>query len=208
MVLFYFLFYNNVSQETKNSNLFIWQKLYSYCGWLGQLEPCCITNTRWSFWKTLPSFPNSQPSFWFSLKASKAPPNVWKAWSSVWKARPSIWKARPCVLKQVLGWMFCLRDSMKIWSVKGTVYSLESSVWLIFLIYILSATIAATPKGTRPVISQFVALVTYLKYPNLDLITNIWKRKNGREKRKRFKLNGKFQNWKQISEESSRLLMY
>ena len=45
---------------------------------------------------------------------------------------------------------------------------------------------------------QFVALVTYVKYPNIDLIIYIWKK--GIEKRKRLKLNGKFENWKQISE--------
>ena len=89
---------------------------------------------------------------------------------------------------------------MKIWSVKSTVYSLQSSVINIFNVFnlinslILSATLAAIPLGTRPVTSQFVALVTYVKYPNLDLITNIWKSKKDREKRKRFKLNGKFYN--------------
>ena len=67
-------------------------------------------------------------------------------------------------------------------------------MWSIFLIYILSTTRAAIPLGTRPVISQFVALVAYDKYPNLDLITNIWKRKKGRERRKRFTLNGKFES--------------
>ena len=47
--------------------------------------------------------------------------------------------------------------------------------------------------GTRPVTSQVFALVTYVKDPNLDLIINIWKIKKGREKRKRFKLNGEFE---------------
>ena len=61
---------------------------------------------------------------------------------------------------------------MKIWSVKSTVYY-WSLVLLIFLEYILPATLAAFPSGTRPVMFQFVALVTYVKYPNLDLIINI-----------------------------------
>ena len=34
-----------------------------------------------------------------------------------------------------------------------------------------------------PVTSHLAALVTYVKYPNLDLITNILKSKKGREKR-------------------------
>ena len=42
------------------------------------LVPCCNTNTR-------PSFFNTRSSFWFSLKASKARPSVWKAWPSVLK---------------------------------------------------------------------------------------------------------------------------
>ena len=37
-------------------------------------------------------------------------------------------------------------------------------------------------------------------YIPICCIINIWKRKKGGVKRKRFKLNGKFQNWKQISE--------
>ena len=73
-------------------------------------------------------------------------------------------------------------------------------MWLIFLIYILWTTLEAIRKDARPFVYQFVALITYVKYSNLDKITNIWKRKKDREKRKRFNLNGKFQNWKQVSE--------
>ena len=53
-------------------------------------------------------------------------------------------------------------------------------------------------------INLFIFLIktldTYVKYLNLDLRINIWKDKQGKEKRKRFKLNGRFQNWKQICE--------
>ena len=64
-----------------------------YRGWLGQHGSLCNANTR--------------PSFWFSFKAPKA--------------RPSVWKARPCVVQQALGGVFRYREFMKIWSVKSTV---------------------------------------------------------------------------------------
>ena len=82
---------------------------------------------------------------------------------------------------------------MKIWSVKSTVYY-WSLVLLIFLVYILPATLAAFPSGTRPVMFQFVALVTYVKYPNLDLIINIWKRKKRQRKKKEWIENFKIEN--------------
>ena len=66
-------------------------------------------------------------------------------------------------------------------------------MWLIFLnLHSINKTCNYS-YFTRLVTSQFVALVTYVKYPNLDLIINIWKRK-------RLKMNVKFQGWKQISE--------
>ena len=37
----------------------------------------------------------------------------------------------------------------------------------------------AIPQGIRPVTSQLVTLATYVKYENLDLIIDIWKRKGG-----------------------------
>ena len=81
---------------------------------------------------------------------------------------------------------------MKTWCVKSTAYSLQSRVIniLISLIYILSTTLAAIPLGTRPVTSPFLALVTYVKRQNLYLITNIWKRRQRKEKE--IILNGKF----------------
>ena len=73
---------------------------------------------------------------------------------------------------------------MKIWSLKSTLYSLQSRVINLVNLHFINNTCSYS-----------------LKYPNLDSITNIWKRKKGREKTKRFKLNGKFQNWKKISED-------
>ena len=73
-------------------------------------------------------------------------------------------------------------------------------MWLIFLIKVLPITLEASPKGTSIATSQFATLVMLVMLVNLDLIINIWKRKNGREIRKRIKLNGRFENWKQISE--------
>ena len=101
---------------------------------------CCNTNTRpsfsntWSsFLNTRLSFPNSWPSFWFSFKASKDRPRVWKT-------QPSVWKPRPRVLKQVLDQVFYYRELMKIWSVKSTVYLLESSVINFFPVHLISNT--------------------------------------------------------------------
>ena len=110
------------------------------------------------------------------------------------------WDSMGRVVTQTLGRAFqtSTQPSVLLKRVYGNIHC--SLLWLIFLIYILSTTLATIPWGTRPVTSQFVAWVIYVKYPNTDLITNIWKRKKGREKRKRFKLNRKFHNWKHISE--------
>ena len=137
-----------------------------YRGWLGQHGLCCNTNTR-------QSFSNTRPSFWFSLKPSKAR-------LSVWKAR----QARPSVLKQALVWLFCYRDFMEIWSVKSTVCSLQSSGINLFNLHFINKP-CHYYQGTRPVTSKFVALVIYVKSLNLELITNIWKRKKKAEKRGR-----------------------
>ena len=86
---------------------------------------------------------------------------------------------------------------MKIWSVKSR-YIHWSLVWLIFLIYILLTALAAVPSGTRPVTSQFVALINCLCKIPKSWFNNQYLKKMQRkekEKRKRFKLNGKLQNW-------------
>ena len=56
----------------------------------------------------------------------------------------------------------------------------------------LLTTLLAIPHGTRTVTSQFVILVTYVKYPNLDLIMNNWKRKKYPEKEKDLNWMGHF----------------
>ena len=137
MILWFIVNSKNWINLKTHSDLFLFYSKWVFfivrgkrCGgfyrcWLGQHGPCCNTNMRPSFLKTRPSFSNTRPSFWFSLKASKARP-------SVWKARLSVWKVRPCVLQQTFGRVFRYRNFMKIWSVKSTVCSLESSVINLF----------------------------------------------------------------------------
>ena len=118
----------------------------NYREWLGQHEPCYDKNT----WPSLLDF----------LKASKAQLSVWKAWASILNTRESDWKARPHVLKQMLVRVFCQEEFLKIWSVKSTVYSLESNLIILFLIYILPMTVEAIPWDTVLRAYQLATLVT------------------------------------------------
>ena len=65
-----------------------------------------------SFLNTWLSFSNSRTNFWFSFKTSKA------QWASVSKNRTR-------VFKYVLSQAFCLREFVKVWSVRSTTYSLK-----------------------------------------------------------------------------------
>ena len=110
-----------------------------YCDWLGRHGPSCNANTQSSFLNTRPTFSNawssfsdSLPSFWFSLKASKT-------WPSVWKAQLNVWNAWPRVLRQVLGRMFRQKEFIKTWSVKSTGL-VESSVIKLFNLHFINNT--------------------------------------------------------------------
>ena len=118
----------------------------NYREWLWQHRPCYDINT----W----------PSLFDFLKASKPRSSVWKAWASIWNTRESDWKVRPHVLKQMLGRVFCQQEFLKIWSVKSTVYPLESNLIILFLIYILPITVEAIPWDTVPSAHQLATLVT------------------------------------------------
>ena len=98
----------------------------NYREWLGQHEPCYDINT----WPSLLDF----------RKALKARLSVWKARASILNTRESDWKARPHVLKQLLVRVFCQEEFLKIWSVKSTVYSLESNLINLHLIFYLHFT--------------------------------------------------------------------
>ena len=50
------------------------------------------------------------------------------------------------------------------------------------LIYLLQTALEVTPRSARPVTYDLVALVTYVKYLNFNLTTNIWKKNIEREK--------------------------
>ena len=78
-----------------------------YRGWLGQDRPCYNTNTQ-------PTFSNIRPSFQFSLKPSKARPSVSKARPSVSKACLSVLKVWPYVFKEMLGGVFDLTNTLRI----------------------------------------------------------------------------------------------
>ena len=97
---------------------------YLILPWLiGTAWLCYNTNTR-------PSFSNSRPSFWFSLKPSKARPSVLKSQPSVSKAQLSVSKAWPHVLKQMLGRVFWATDISRvlmIWSVKSSLHTSNNS---------------------------------------------------------------------------------
>ena len=118
----------------------------NYREWLGQHELCYHINT----WPSLSDF----------IKASKAQSSVWKAWASIFNTRESYWKALPHVLKQMLGQVFCQQEFLLIWSVKSTVYSPESNLIILLLIYILPITVEAIPWDTVPSAYQLATLVT------------------------------------------------
>ena len=97
-------------------------KLFHRRGWLGQHGPCCNTNTR-------PSFLNTRPNFWFSLKAAEAQPSVWKAWSSVWKA-----------------WLYFLRQNFNLHFINNTCsYSLRH--WARYILLCCLSYIWKIPKS-------------------------------------------------------------
>ena len=133
----------------------------NYREWSGQHEPCYDINTC--------------PSLLEFLKASNARSSVWKAWASILNTRESDWKARPHILKQMLAGVFCQQEFLKIWSVKSTVYSLESNLINYFIFnlhftnnswsYSLRHCAKCTPIG-------------YISYLNFNLVVNICKRKN------------------------------
>ena len=68
---------------------------------------------------------------------------------------------------------------MKIWSVKSPSL-VESSVINLINLHFINNTYGI-PWGTGPVTPYFVVLATCVKYPNLDLKINIWKRKKCRD---------------------------
>ena len=61
---------------------------------------------------------------------------------------------------------------MKNWSVESIAYSLESGVIVVFNQHFTSNT-CSNSTCTRLAKSQFVTLVMYEKYLNIDLIINI-----------------------------------
>ena len=132
-----------------------------YHEWLGQHEPCYDINT----WPSLLDF----------LQALKARLSVWKAWASILNTRESDWKARPHVLKQMLVRVFCQEEFLKIWSVKSTVYSLESNLinYSIFNLYFTNNSWSHSLRHCAKCIP-----IGYISYLNFDLVVNICKRKN------------------------------
>ena len=71
---------------------------------------------------TRPCFSNSQPSFWFSLKAPKAWPSVWKARLSVWKG--CFKRAAVCFKKSTLTECFVKESLWKSSLWKSSMWSL------------------------------------------------------------------------------------
>ena len=133
----------------------------NYHEWLGQHESCYDIN----IWPSLLEF----------LKASNARSSVWKAWASILNTRESDWKARPHVLKHMLGRVFCQQEFLKIWSVKSTVYSLESNLinYSIFNLYFINNSWSHSLRQCAKWIS-----VGNISYLNFDLVVNICKGKN------------------------------
>ena len=133
----------------------------NYHEWLGQHDPRYDINT----WPSLLEF----------LKASNARSRFWKAWASVLNTRESDWRARPHVLKQMLGRVFCQQEFLKIWSVKSTVYSLESNLinYSIFNLYFINNSWSHSLRQCAKWIS-----VGNISYLNFDLVVNICKGKN------------------------------
>ena len=71
---------------------------------------------------------------------------------------------------------------MKIWSVKTTIYSLESIVVKSFKSTFCQQHLQLS---LRQGAFQFVALIIYVRYPNLDLIINFRKRKKKKQSKKK-----------------------
>ena len=128
----------------------------NYHEWLGQHEPCYDINT----WPSLLEF----------LKASNARSSFWKAWASDWRARPH-------VLKQMLDRVFCQQEFLKIWSVKSTLYSLESNLinYSIFNLYFTNNSWSHSSRHCAKCIP-----IGYISYLDFNLVVNICKRKNGK----------------------------
>ena len=133
----------------------------NYHEWLGQHESCYDIN----IWPSLLEF----------LKASNARSSVWKAWASILNTRESDWKARSHVLKHMLGRVFCQQEFLKIWSVKSTVYSLESNLinYSIFNLYFTNNSWSHSSRHCAKCIP-----IGYISYLNFNLVVNICKRKN------------------------------
>ena len=137
--------------------------------WLGQREPCYDINT----WPSILDF----------LKVSKARSSVWKAWASILNTRESDWKARPHVLKQIIGRVFCQQEFLKIWSVKNTVYSLESNLinYFIFNPHFTNNSWSCSLRHCAKCIP-----IGYISYLNFDLVVHICKKKLKRREKMTF----------------------
>ena len=147
----------------------------SYRGWLGQHGPCGNTSARPSFLNTGSSFSKSRPSFWFSLKASKTSVECLKSSTERLKgsALCSETRTQPSVsLKSFYENLVCKKHRILIGVCVINLFNLN------FI------------KNT----------CSYSLRQKTSYIPICWKKKKCREKRKRFKVNGKFQNWKLISE--------
>ena len=133
----------------------------NYREWSGQHEPCYDINTC--------------PSLLEFLKASNARSSVWKALASILNTRESDWKARWHVLKEMLGQFFCQQEFLKIWSVKSTVYSLESNLinYSIFNLYFTNNSWSHSSRHCAKCIP-----IGYISYLDFNLVVNICKRKN------------------------------
>ena len=148
----------------------------SMCRVVTQTRGGC-SNRRSSFW-------NSRLSFWFSLKFSKARPSVWKTWLSFEK----------------LGWEFearlCRDEDIplhKKFSIKDFFSKCDQ---ILRKLWIWSQLLK------KSLMENLIFCAVFLKAlkSNFNLIINIWTSKKGREKGKQFKLKGKFQHWRKISE--------
>ena len=133
----------------------------NYHEWVGQHEPRYDINT----WPSLLEF----------LKASNVRSSFWKSWASTLNTRESDWRARRHVLKQMLGRVFCQQESLKIWSVKSTVYSLGSNLinYSIFNLYFTNNSWSHSSRHCAKCIP-----IGYISYLNFNLVVNICKRKN------------------------------
>ena len=133
----------------------------NYREWLGQHESCYDINT----WPRLLEF----------LKVSNARSSFWEAWVSILNTRESDWRARPHALRQMFGRVFCQQEFLKIWSVKSTVYSLESNLinYSIFNLYFTNNSWSHSSRHCAKCIP-----IGYISYLNFNLVGNICKRKN------------------------------